>query len=203
MRMLILALIFYVSACEKNDDKDKRTQKDPEKAGAQPEGTETATPESPSGNTLNPSASIQLKSSDMIAQSIYATLGRGKTLRNDGQTTTDVTEEFKKNFGGTSGLRLGEIYADSPSTSYLLALTIVAELAARRCMEDINAGNGELCQCSTKEDADAMLKRALPHLNFTDAALSSISDQFSSTCAQDPEGAITSLIGSLAFATRI
>jgi hypothetical protein len=203
MRMLILALLFYLSGCEKNDDIDKRTKNEKEKAAAQPDGTEKESPERPGGNPPAPGANIQLKSSDMIAQSIYSTLGRGKTLRTDGQSTTDITEEFKKNFGGTAGLRLGEIYADAPSTSYLLALTIVAELAARRCMEEINAGNGELCQCNTEENAEAMLKRALPHLNFADPALTDVSDQFTTTCASDPEGAITSLIGSLAFATRL
>ncbi len=203
MRMLILAFLFYLSGCEKNDEIDKRTINEKEKAAAQPDGTQKENIEKPGGNTPAPEANIQLKSSDMIAQSIYSTLGRGKTLRNDGQTITDVTEEFKKNFGGTAGLRLSEIYADAPSTSYLLALTIVAELAARRCMEEISAGEGELCQCNTKENAESMLKRALPHLNFTDPALTGVSEQFTTTCATDPEGAITSLIGSLAFATRL
>jgi hypothetical protein len=195
--LLMIGLIGVWVGCNKTQSIDKRPS---------PNGEQEPDLAKDGGPKVNPNQKfIQLKSGSMLAQSIFRTLGRGKTLRNQDLGKVDLMDEYKQNLGGTSNLRIGEIYADSPSASYMLALSIVANNAAKVCTEDTAnySQDASLCDCSDPATAEAMLKRALPYLSFEDEKVKTVSSAFALECAKDSYGAIASLISSLAFAARL
>lgn len=196
MRNLILILVVLLCSCQEKTEKEKL----PVDNNAQ-QGIDIVVDGTEDGKTTVNGDVLQLKSADLLRQSIYQTLGRGKTLKvSERGLTSDITDEFSGNFGGTSGLRFGEIYADSPSTSYLLALAVVADHAANRCVEDKSE---VLCQCDTEESAQKMLNRALPFFDTSLPESQAIVKTFRDACLADQTAALTSLLGSLAFAARI
>lgn len=151
------------------------------------------------------SDSLQLKGVSLLAQSLHSTLGPSKDVSDDSsgdparkQSLFDV---YASNFGSTQGLRFGEVFADSPSANYFLALSIVADNAARRCrIELLESKPDSPCACDTPEKAKAMLRRAAPSVDFTSSAQSAIVEKFAQRCKDDYVGAVSSLVSSLAFA---
>ncbi len=148
---------------------------------------------------------IQLKGTSLLAQSLYMTLGPSKDMSgevDDEGKELSIFDVYGENFGQTDGLRFGEIFADSPSTSYLMALAILGHNAAQRCMEEIAYGELTLCQCDTTADAQEMIMRALPFVDAADAGMEEMASEFAKQCRTDYVGAISTLIASLAFAAR-
>ncbi len=149
---------------------------------------------------------LKLKSTDILAQSIFAALGPGKTLKkSDGAGTRDLMADFSRNFGGTTSLRLGEVYADSPSVAYILALGIVGTNAGAVCKDQLAKKDpeGDKCRCDDAPSANAMISRALPFLDMDTDDSRGLVDELTAQCLKDPAAAVSSLISSLAFAARI
>ena len=159
-----------------------------------------------SQNSQNATQETQLKGVTLLSASLFKTLGsdkdKGNTRDRDGKSVS-LFDTYVSNFGSTDGLRFGEIFADSPSANYFLALTILGDNAARKCQVEVltNAPN-TLCKCASKDEAKAMLSRAMPSKDFTKPELQPILEEFQQRCAQDYIGAVSSLIASLAFAAR-
>lgn len=144
---------------------------------------------------------LRLKGVGLLAQSLYQTLGAKKNISaNNGNE--DLFATYSQNFGNSDGLRFGEVYADSPSTSYMLALAILAGNAAVRCEEEITQGTGTQCQCNTTQSGSSMLRRAFPKIDFNDQSRAGLVEHFVDTCKKDYRSAISSLISSIGFAAR-
>ena len=151
---------------------------------------------------------IKLKGANLLAQSLFQTLGPNKDLKpgGEGGKDTHLFDNYSQNFGNTDGLRFGEIYPDSPSAGYFLALAIIADNAARICQTELGnatpSGPRSLCRCNTAEDARAMLDRAVPSAGFSQGANQDLVKKFQERCQADYIGAVSSLVSSLAFAVR-
>ena len=196
----LLVFGLAVTSCTKTDRRNERGQ----------HRDQNATQETPAegGDTQEESGVkvLKLKSSDMLAQSIYAALGPGKTFkREESGEVRDLMFDFRRNFGGTSSLRLGEVYADSPSVAYVLALGIVGMNAGTICQELLTKSDPESanCRCGDEPSAKAMITRALPFLDMKSDEAKAVVSDLAAQCAKDPAGAIGALVSSLAFAARI
>ncbi len=197
--MILLSATGCISGSGKDDRRTRGTGVDgpaansPAKGGEDDEGDGSATDRS----------TLHLKNGDLLAQSLFRTLGRGKSQAVD--TGRDLFDTYRQNFGGTRDLRLGEIHADSPSVGYVLALGILADNAAKVCAAQTAAKNPEAaaCGCADHETALAMMERAMPFADFEGPAQAEVVDAFAAACEKDAASAIFSLISSLSFAAKL
>jgi len=181
---------------EIKDDRHGRATQDAN-ASAPPSKDTTVLP-------MTPPTGVRLKGAGLLAQSLYRTIGPGKDKAvGDGSTPEEnLLATYRQNFGDTEGLRFGEVYADSPSTSYLLALATVGANAASRCQEELAQAGDSLCRCDTMDAARALLGRAFPALDLNAPSAVQLTQKFQQACASDNRGAIASLISSIGFASR-
>lgn len=192
---LSVALVLLFPGCMKDGRFDRR---DPDLGAEQP-----AQGGKPTGGD-----GIKLKGANLLAQSLFQTLGPNKDLKpgGEGGKDTHLFDNYTQNFGNTDGLRFGEIYPDSPSAGYFLALAIIADNAARICQTELGnaspSGPKSLCRCSTADDARAMLDRAVPSAGFNQGSNQELVKKFQERCQADYIGAVSSLVSSLAFAVR-
>ena len=154
---------------------------------------------------------VRLKDSNLLAKALTATFGLGMDesydeIDADGNPIS-VIEKYRKTFGSTEGLRAGELVADvlnESSTSYMLALNILADTVGKRCLDAVSnaSANRHLCRCDSGTDARATLQRAIPWHDFDGDDASEIVSHFSDVCRGSVREAVTALISSLAFAKR-
>lgn len=162
--------------------------------------------EEPIGNRTTGESGVRLKGVALLYQSLYRTLGPNKEKlppKNGARTSENIFDTYAGNFGNTDGLRFGEIYPDSPSASYFLALSIMADNAAKVCQEELlGSPSTSPCKCDTMDSAKALLARALPSTNLSDERGTHLTKQFHERCKADYPAAISALLSSLAFAVK-
>jgi hypothetical protein len=172
--------------------------------------TSGAQPDSAAGgeNKGSPNKDIQLKGAFLLAQSIGATFGQGKDLvekprqnRNDPVSRESCFSQYGSNFGSEDGLRFGELYADSPSSSYFMALSICAVKVSAACLAESTDPNSS-CFCGTRESAIAMMRRAMPYLDISKPELQPVVDEFEKSCKANYPKAVAALINNLGFVSR-
>jgi hypothetical protein len=191
---VLLALALAACTTLKKDKKDDRKNEPVAGTATPPAGQDPAAPPA-SGD----GAVLKLKGTTLLAQALYSTLGSGKNINDNNE---DLFDLYSQNLGKTEGLRFGEIYPDSPSASYLLALTIIADNAARRCQDEIATGKGNLCHCETGDQAKAMMARAFPFAGFDKGEHADVTARFAELCAKNYVAAVSAIISSVGFAAK-
>lgn len=170
-------------------------------------------------------AAFQVKDVELLRSSIESCMGPGMTIVEDSMIIESAPSDANANTDGrirflfplkikkgddiidyerinlveTTGGSRTSTAADAISDTYLRSLENIANVVAHNC----NSGN-DSCNCSTKTEAAALLKRCLPALDPKSAAVSSAAESMAKMCANGPGGmriAIASFIASYAFAS--
>lgn len=153
----------------------------------------------------NGEKNIRLKDRSLIIKSFTETVGVGKHY-DFMSPDDDIFEKFGTQFGDAGGLSFGETFSDvkndaEKKNGYFLALNIVADNAGKVCAMESNLED-EKCKCESKEDAEAMLSRAFPHLDFSSSVFQDQVSSMSELCEENRSQAIAAVLSSLLFAIR-
>jgi hypothetical protein len=146
---------------------------------------------------------LRLKGVALLAASLVQTVGSGRDVLQVTPTQrVSLFEVFAPNFGVADNAELGKRFADDWSVGYFLALATVADNAGTLIADDLTAEVPGTVSCKTKEDARAMLQRAIPYQDFGQAQHDELIESLRSTCERDPRLAVSALVGSFAFAAK-
>lgn len=202
----LLSLLWVTSgACGKLGGKSKSSQDNQDPT--------SVTEDTGRGNPYQASQPhFQLKGAFLLSQSVGSSFGQGRDFITPSQRQgvenplrafqkISCFEWYSTNFGSETGLRFGEIYADSPSSSYFMALAICSQAVASSCLEDSQIA-GSMCYCKTKESALAMLRRAVPFFDFSQGSGQVYVELVTQSCQKDPRRAIAAIMNSIAFVLR-
>jgi hypothetical protein len=91
------------------------------------------------------------------------------------------------------------VRSDALTLTYLSALLNVGNAAGRYCRENPADPN---CDCTTPDNARAMLGRCLPSFDPSTAAYGDAANSLAQKCAVDAAAAVASLVASSAFAKQ-
>lgn len=192
--VVLLTSVFLVQACgsankKSRSDGDGSVSADAEKTGSDaPAGVET---------------SIRLLDASGLAVKLESTVGSNKSS-NASNPSENLFETYISNFGTREGLSFGDLGADKMNESnlmvnYMLALNIVAYNAALLCEA---GGKKGLCDCSSADKSEGLLRRIAPYLSFSGAAEKELASEFANLCGQDYVRAMAASLSSVAFAKR-
>jgi len=156
-------------------------------------------------------AGLQLKSSNLLRNSIASCLGENRTIIKTDMIKSEsaptgflepekftaeqdvITNSLLDIDGDLAGTRFST-RADQLSVTYLGAATSIADVVAENCTP-----TDEKCKCGSLESAKLLMARCLPSINPESEGFVTNAEFFAKSCQENPKKAIASLIASYAF----